>query len=88
MKENEKQEKGNNELPVEIERRVMREHSRYPYTYCADHLRMEVGNTGDGLISRATAARIKAVIAEAIGMDEEALAKAVAEKYIEKLLPL
>jgi hypothetical protein len=68
-----------------VQGRVIREHSRYPHTYCADYLRMEVGDEyGKGLISRGAAARIKALIAEAIGMDEEDLATAVAEKYIER----
>lgn len=67
------------------ERLVMRENSRYPYTYCADYLRMEIGDDyGKGLPSRAAMSRAKALIAEAIGMDEEELAKKVADKYIEK----
>ena len=59
--------------------------SRYPYTYCVDYLRMEIGDDyGKGMPSRAAMARAKALIAEAIGMDEEELAAKVADKYIEK----
>ena len=67
------------------EQLVMRDSTRYPYTYAADYLRMEIGDDyGKGLISRSAAAHAKKLIADAIGMDEEDLAKHLAEKYIEK----
>ena len=77
----------NQEKSFEHDRDRMRSSTRYPYTYCADYLRIKVGDDcGRGLISRSTAAQIKSVIADAIGMDEEELARRVAEKYIEREL--
>ena len=64
---------------------IAHKHPRYPYTYCADYLRIEVGDDhSQGMPSRAAMARAKALIAEAIGMDEEELASKVADKYLEK----
>jgi hypothetical protein len=75
----------NTDTAAPVDALVVRKNSRYPYTYCADYLRMEIGDDyGKGLPSRAAMARAKALIAEAIGMNEEELASRVADKYIDK----
>ena len=57
------------------------EDQRYPYTYCADFIRMLAGynDQGSTKLSRSDAAHIKAEIAKAIGMDERELACKVAD---------
>lgn len=61
-----------------------KEDSRYPYTYAADYLRMFVGDDyGKGLISRSAAAAIHHEISRIIGMNEEEMAKKIADKYLE-----
>lgn len=58
--------------------------SRYPYTYAADALRTVAGfSEGSTKISRYDASQIRAFIAKAIGMDDENLAKLIADKYME-----
>jgi len=65
-----------------------RECGRYPYTYSADYLRMEIGDDyGKGLISRSAASRLKTLVADALGLDERKVAEALAEKFIEKYNP-
>lgn len=59
--------------------------SRYPYTYAADALRQVAGfSEGSSKLSRADASQIRSFIASAIGMDDEALAKLIADKFIEQ----
>jgi hypothetical protein len=53
---------------------------RYPYTYCADHLRGQIETS----TSRADMARLKAVIAQIIGMDEYDLACKIADRHLEE----
>lgn len=55
-------------------------HSRYPYTYAADYLR----GISETLISRCDASQIRHAIAKAIGIDDEILAKKLADAYIEQ----
>lgn len=58
--------------------------SRYPYTYAADYLREKVRNDDGSILSRSVMARVQAVIADAMGMDEKTeIANALADKFIE-----
>jgi hypothetical protein len=58
---------------------------RYPYTYAADYLREKVGNDYDkGLISRAAASQARSVIAEALGIPDETVAKELADLYLQE----
>lgn len=59
--------------------------SRYPYTYACDYLRGIAGRNENGStkISRADASQIRTAIAEAIGMSDEKIAQALADKYLE-----
>jgi hypothetical protein len=61
--------------------------SRYPYTYAADFIRVTPATTefGSCVLSRADAARIRGVIAKAIGMDDRALAEKLADAYVAQL---
>ena len=51
--------------------------TRYPYTYAADLIRM----IPDAKLSRSEASRIRQTIAKVIGMDDEELAKKLADYY-------
>lgn len=59
--------------------------SRYPWTYAADLIRSLGGHDNDGmnLKSRSDASHIHHTIAEIIGMDEEKMAKKLADYYLE-----
>lgn len=56
----------------------LKEDTRYPYTYACDFLRMKV----DPMISRSQASQLREIIAEVIGMDDEELAKKLADFYL------
>ena len=60
--------------------------SCYPYTYAADHIRMLAGYTNGNergtKLSRSDASRIRQEIADIIGMNDEELAKKIADKYM------
>ena len=60
--------------------------SRYPYTYACDYLRMETKDHGqlECKMSRSDASRIQSIIADALGMPDEDLAKALADRFIDK----
>jgi hypothetical protein len=59
------------------------EDSRYPYTYACDYLRMFGGADKSGVrLSRLDASRIREAVAKAIGMDDEELAKKLADYYL------
>ena len=54
--------------------------SRYPYTYACDYLRQFGGVDAGGVrLSRSDASQIRQAIAKAIGMDDEELAKKLAD---------
>ena len=55
--------------------------NHYPYTYAADYLRMSLGREAD--FSRADASKVRTVIAEACGMDDDELACCLADQFIE-----
>lgn len=58
--------------------------TRYPYTYSCDYIRSFGGYDGQGVkLGRGAASQIRAAIAEAIGMDDEELAKKLADYYLE-----
>lgn len=60
----------------------MTEDSRYPYTYACDLIRSFAGhNQGGTKISRADASQIRTGIAEAIRMDDDELARHLADHY-------
>lgn len=61
---------------------------RYPYTYAADYIRDIAGYNGTSVLSgtklsRADASRIFKEIADIIEMDEEVLAKKIADKFLQ-----
>jgi hypothetical protein len=58
--------------------------SRYPYTYAADYLRINIAGHGDKLISRAEAAAAQRLIAEAIGVNKVLISESLADKFIEQ----
>lgn len=54
--------------------------SRYPYTYACDYIRQFGGYDKGGVrLSRSDASQIRTAIAKAIGMDDEELAKKLAD---------
>jgi hypothetical protein len=56
--------------------------SRYPYTYAADCIRIVAGHNRDGSkISRSDAAKIRALFVKVTGVDDETLAKMLADHY-------
>ena len=59
---------------------------RYPYTYAADYMRTATVDQDDLAagcsISRAQASRIRQAIALAIGMDDDELARKLADQYL------
>jgi hypothetical protein len=59
--------------------------TRYPYTYSCDYIRsFGPVRAGEGVVlGRADASSIRQAIADAIGMDDEALAVKLAEKQLE-----
>lgn len=63
-------------------------HSRYPYTFACDYVRMHVSDIDVRLgiplptISRSQASQAIGVIATALGMEKEELAKRLADAYI------
>lgn len=65
-----------------------KESSRYPYTYACDYLRgkvddySEVFGTRLPTICRAQASQAISAVAVAIGMETEALARALADKFL------
>lgn len=61
--------------------------TRYPYTYAADYLRVEVNPYSDEHFSRADMSRIQQIIADALGIDKTTISKALADKYIEQNTP-
>lgn len=63
----------------------MNQDSRYPYTYAADAI-PEIAGYKDGStkLSRSDAAQIQLHISNTLGIDDEDLAKLIADKYKEK----
>jgi hypothetical protein len=55
--------------------------SRYPYTYACDLLRMALG---PGELSRSQASRIRSVIADALVIDDEEIAKRLADHFLKQ----
>lgn len=56
--------------------------TRYPYTYAADFIRGLAGYNESGTkLSRSDASRIRQGIAKALGMDDEELARTLADYY-------
>ena len=54
--------------------------SRYPYTYAADFIRSHGPVSAEGVIlSRSDASKIRKAIAKALGIDNEELAKKLAD---------
>jgi hypothetical protein len=63
---------------------MSKEHSRYPYTYACDYMRVYGGDGMQGTnLSRGDASQIRRAIAAAIGMDDHELACKIADYYIE-----
>lgn len=59
--------------------------TRYPYTYASDYLRTLAGYGHHGAkLSRSDAGQIRIGIASALGMDDEELARKLADHYISK----
>ena len=59
--------------------------SRYPYTYAADFIRAIIGCDSEGaILSRCQASQLRTEIADAIGMDDEELAKKLADAELAK----
>lgn len=60
---------------------------RYPYTYAYDYIREIVGVGDDGSIkiSRSDASQIVSVLADLVGLDNEEMAKRIADRYLEKV---
>lgn len=57
--------------------------SRYPYTYACDYIRELAGYSNGSIeFSRLDASKIRQGIADAIGMDDDKLARKLAEKYL------
>lgn len=59
--------------------------SRYPYTYACDYLRMLSGKQDNGIsprLSRAQASHIRKTISEVMGLDDEEVAKGLADKFL------
>lgn len=56
---------------------------RYPYTHAADFIRMipEKGSLGGVVLSRADASCIRSRIAAVIGMNDEELARKLADEF-------
>jgi len=56
--------------------------SRYPYTYAADCVRIIAGHNRDGSkISRSDASKVRTLFAKVTGIDDETLAKMLADHY-------
>lgn len=63
----------------------MNQDSRYPYTYAADAIREIAGyKDGSTKLSRYDAVQIRQHISKLLGIDDEDLAKLIADKYKEK----
>lgn len=57
--------------------------SRYPYTYACDLIRAWAGYNEQGTkLSRSDASQIRSNIAEILGVDDEELAKKLADFYV------
>jgi elongation factor P hydroxylase len=56
--------------------------SRYPYTYAADYLRENVKNDDGSILSRSVMAHVQQVIADALGLENEMISNALADKFI------
>ena len=54
--------------------------SRYPYTYACDHIRSIVGPQ----CSRAQASQVRKLLADLAGIDDEEMARRIADKAIEE----
>lgn len=69
---------------------MSKESTRYPYTYAADLIRAipektEIHGMKLGVVlSRSDASKIRQVFAEVLGIDDEELAKKLADFYLEK----
>jgi hypothetical protein len=60
----------------------MKDDTRYPYTYAADYVRTLLGMRKDAtILSRSEASQIRHGIAAALGMEDEELAKKLADYY-------
>jgi hypothetical protein len=60
----------------------MTKDNRYPYTYAADYVRGLAGYGANGIkLSRSDASQIRSGIAQAIGIDDADLARALADYY-------
>lgn len=68
----------------------LKEDPRYPYTHAADFIRMipekeyieSIGMSIGVKLSRSDASRIRSAIAEVLGIDDEELARKLADKYL------
>lgn len=60
--------------------------SRYPYTYACDYIRMEMQEPGriECKWSRSEASQVRALIADALGISDEEVAKKLADKFVRK----
>lgn len=57
--------------------------TRYPYTHACDYLRQFGGVDAGGVrLSRSDASQLRQAVATAIGMDDEELAKKLADYYL------
>ena len=56
--------------------------TRYPYTYACDYMRIAALGFGESSVSRADASAMRKAIAKAIGVDDEELARKIADYYI------
>lgn len=54
--------------------------SRYPYTYACDHIRGIVGSQ----CSRSQASQVRQLLAKLAGVDDEEMARRIADKAIEE----
>ena len=58
--------------------------SRYPYTYACDLIRTAGGCNSSGVkMSRSEASQVREIFAKVLGMEDEELAKKLADYYIE-----
>ena len=76
----------NEPVTVEIKESIeeKKKHPRYPYTFCADFIRTLAGyNEGGTKISRSDASHIRSTISKILGLDDEMVAKAIADYYLE-----
>jgi hypothetical protein len=62
---------------------IMKDDPRYPYTHCADFIRMEAGYDRSGTkLSRSDASGLKTAIAAALGMDDHEFACKMADFFL------